>query len=79
MAPIKAQIGNCGAGAGLDATAAVLALQSGKIPPAINTQHTIDGQKLNVSATARDTTATVSVSSVYALGGQNAALVFKKI
>jgi hypothetical protein len=32
-----------------------------------------------VAATTRDKTVNVAVSSVYSLGGQNAALVFKKV
>lgn len=79
LAPIKAQIGNCGAGNGMDVTAAVLALHHGKVPPALNSKKAFDGQKLNVSPEARDLNAEVAVSSVYALGGQNAALVFKKM
>ena len=79
LAPLKAQIGVLGAGCGVDAAAAVLALDSGKIPPALNTRKAIDGATLNVSQDTRDANANVAVSSVYALGGQNAALVFKKI
>ena len=36
-------------------------------------------KKLNVKPEARDSEVNVSVSSVYSLGGQNAALVFKKV
>ena len=35
--------------------------------------------KLNVSHEARDAKVSVAVSSVYSLGGQNAALVFRKV
>jgi 3-oxoacyl-[acyl-carrier-protein] synthase II len=79
MAPIKAQIGNLAAGCGVDAAAAALALHHNKIPPAKNTTHVIDGLSLNVSPTTRDAKVNVSVSSVYSLGGQNAALVFKRV
>jgi 3-oxoacyl-[acyl-carrier-protein] synthase II len=79
LAPIKAQIGNAGPGCGVDAAAAVLAIHSGKIPPAINTKKIIDGEKLNVAAQVRDTSGKVAISSVYSLGGQNAALVFRKL
>lgn len=79
VAPIKAQIGNLAAACGVDAAAAVLALHHGMIPPAINTRKVIDGRKLNVSAAARPAEVGVAVSSVYSLGGQNAALVFKKV
>jgi 3-oxoacyl-[acyl-carrier-protein] synthase II len=37
LAPIKGQIGNLAAGCGVDAAAAVLAVHSGKIPAAKNT------------------------------------------
>jgi 3-oxoacyl-(acyl-carrier-protein) synthase len=79
LAPIKAQTGSLAAGNGVEPVAAVLAVHEGKIPPAINTRKTLDGRKLNVAAEARDAKLNVVVSSVYSLGGQNAALVFKKI
>jgi 3-oxoacyl-[acyl-carrier-protein] synthase II len=79
FAPIKSAIGNLAAGCGADAAAAVLTLHHGKIPPAPNTRAVIDGQKLNVRSAASDIAADVSVSSVYSLGGQNAALVFKRL
>jgi len=79
MAPIKAQTGNLAAGSGVDAAAAVLALHHNKIPPALNTRKSVNGVKLNVRPEARDAEVEVSVSSVYSLGGQNAALVFKKV
>jgi 3-oxoacyl-[acyl-carrier-protein] synthase II len=79
LAPIKAQTGNLAAGSGVDAAAAVLALHHNKIPAALNTRKPVDGLKLNVKPEARDAEVNVSVSSVYSLGGQNAALVFKKV
>jgi 3-oxoacyl-[acyl-carrier-protein] synthase II len=79
LAPIKAQLGNLAAGCGADAAAAVLALHSGKIPAAVNTTKTIDGVPINVSREVRQQRANVAVSSVYSLGGQNAALVFKSV
>lgn len=79
LAPIKAQTGNLAAGSGVDAAAAVLALHHNTIPPAVNTRKMIDGVKLNVDGEARDAKVNVSISSVYSLGGQNAALVFKKV
>ena len=79
LGPIKAQTGNLAAGSGVDAAAAVLALHHGRIPPAVNTKKPVGGLKLNVSPEARDAEVNVSVSSVYSLGGQNAALVFKKV
>jgi 3-oxoacyl-[acyl-carrier-protein] synthase II len=79
FAPIKAQIGNIAAGSGVDAAAAVLSLHHGRIPAAVNTKKTIDGAKLNLRPEVRDANIDVAVSSVYSLGGQNAALVFKKV
>ena len=79
MAPIKAQTGNLAAGSGVDAAAAVLGLYHNKIPPAVNTRKPLDGVKLNARPEARDANVNVSVSTVYSLGGQNAALVFKRV
>jgi 3-oxoacyl-[acyl-carrier-protein] synthase II len=79
MAPIKAQVGSLAAGSGVDAAAAVLGLYHNKIPAAINTRKIAGGQKLNVAPEARDADINVAVSSVYSLGGQNAALAFKKV
>jgi 3-oxoacyl-[acyl-carrier-protein] synthase II len=79
LAPVKAQTGNMAAGSGVDAAAAVLALHHDKIPAALNTRKVIDGKRLNVKPEPRDAKLNVSVSSVYSLGGQNAALVFKKV
>jgi 3-oxoacyl-[acyl-carrier-protein] synthase II len=78
VSPIKGQIGNLAAGSGVDAAAAALGLYHNKIPPARNTQRKID-VSLNTSPEARDAEVNVAVSSVYSLGGQNAALVFKKV
>src|SRR5688500_18100694 len=79
LAPIKAQTGSLAAGNGVEAVAAVMSVQAGKIPPAVNTKKTLDGRKLNVSPDTRDANVDVAVASVYSLGGQNAALVFKKV
>jgi 3-oxoacyl-[acyl-carrier-protein] synthase II len=79
VAPIKGQIGNLGAGVGVDAASAVLAIHSGVVPPAINTRKLAGDVKLNTSPTARELKPKVAVSSVYALGGQNAALVFRAL
>lgn len=78
LAPIKGQTGSMAAGSGADAAAAVLGLFHDKIPPAINTRARFD-PTLNVSPETRDARVEVSVSTVYSLGGQNAALVFKKV
>ena len=79
MSPIKSQLGNLAAGSGAEAAAALLAIAHQKIPPAVNTRKPLDGQKLNVSPEARDYDVKAAISSVYSLGGQNAALVFKQI
>ena len=79
LAPIKAQIGNLAAGSGVDAAAAVLALHTGHIPPAINTRKPADGVNLNLAIETRSAAVNLSVSTVYSLGGQNAALVFRNI
>ena len=78
LAPIKSQIGTLGAGCGADAAAAVMSVHARTVPPARNTRKTTDGAPLNVSAEAREMPVNVAVSSVYSLGGQNAALVFRK-
>src|SRR4051812_24172910 len=78
MSPIKTQIGNLAAGSGAETAAALFGIRDGKIPPALNTRKVRDGKKLNVAPQTRDQTVNVSVSSVYSIGGQNAALVFKK-
>ncbi len=79
MSLTKAQTGTLAAGSGVEAGTAVLAVAEQKIPPSINTKKPIDGMKLNVSSQARDAKIDVCVSSVYSLGGQNAALVFRRI
>jgi len=79
LSPIKAQTGSLAAGSGVDAATAVLALHHGKIPPALNTRKPLDGARLNVSATTRDAELKVSMASTFSLGGQNAALVFRKV
>lgn len=79
IAPIKGQLGNVAAGSGIDAAASVLSLHHGRIPAAMNTRKVIDGIKLNVRPEVRDARIDIAVSSVYSLGGQNAALVFRKL
>jgi 3-oxoacyl-[acyl-carrier-protein] synthase II len=79
ISPIKAQISSLAAGCGVDAAAAVLAVHHNKIPPAVNTREIADGARLNVAPETRDARVKVAVSSVYSLGGQNAALVLRTI
>jgi 3-oxoacyl-[acyl-carrier-protein] synthase II len=78
FSPIKAQTGYLAAGCGVDAAAAVLSVHHNAVPPAVNTTSPVDAA-LNVSPKAREQQVNVAVSSVYSLGGQNAALVFKKV
>jgi 3-oxoacyl-[acyl-carrier-protein] synthase II len=79
MSLTKAQTGTLAAGSGVEVGTAVLAIAEQKIPPSINTKKPIDGMKLNVFGQVRDAKINVCVSSVYSLGGQNAALVFRKV
>lgn len=78
MAPLKGQTGSLFAGSGQDAAAAVLGLYHGKIPPAVNTKAKLD-PAINTSQETREGNVNVSVATVSSLGGQNAALVFKKV
>ncbi|MEM6560719.1 MAG: beta-ketoacyl synthase N-terminal-like domain-containing protein, partial [Planctomycetota bacterium] len=71
--PIKAQTGALAAGSGQDVAAAVLALHHQTAPPAINCN-----AELNTATQARTITANVALTSVASIGGQNAALVFRK-
>jgi 3-oxoacyl-[acyl-carrier-protein] synthase II len=79
MTTIKNRTGNMAAGSGVEAAAAVLAMYHGKIPSAANTRNVQGGMELNVSPDVRDANVNIAVSSVYSLGGQNAALVFRKL
>jgi len=76
LSPIKGQLGSLAAGGGVEAAAAVLALHHDVIPPAANIRKPV--AKINVAPEARDGKIGVAVTSVFSLGGQNAALVFKK-
>jgi len=79
MAPLKGQLGSLAAGSSAETVAALLAIKHGKIPPAPNSRKPLDIRKLNVAPQARDHNVNVAISSVYSLGGQNAALVFRKV
>jgi 3-oxoacyl-[acyl-carrier-protein] synthase II len=78
LSAIKGQIGNLAAGCGVDAATAVLAVHRGKIPGSVNLKTPVDGAKLNAQSESREAKFDVSMSSVYSLGGQNAALVFRR-
>ena len=73
--PIQAQVGVLAAGCALDVATAAFALHTGRIPPAPNTPAT----DLNVAATAREAQPKVALAPVFGLGGQNAALVLRKV
>ena len=79
MALPKSQTGTMEAGNAIDAAVAVMAVANGVVPPAINTSKIADGGTLNVSPVARQQAVSVAVSSVWSIGGQNAALVFRKV
>ncbi len=78
-APIKAQTGNLCAGSGVDVATAALSVFHNRAAPAINTKSLAAGATLNVSSAAREASVNLAVSSTYSLGGQNAALVFRKV
>jgi 3-oxoacyl-[acyl-carrier-protein] synthase II len=78
FAPIKAQIGNLIAGNGVDVATAPLSISTGQVAGAVNTR-SIGDATLNVSPTSREANVDIAVTSTYSLGGQNAALVFRKI
>jgi len=79
ISPMKSQTGTLGAGSGADIAGAVLSIFNQTIPPAVNTREIHKGIKLNVSPEARQEKVDVALSSTYSQGGQNAALVFKKL
>ncbi len=79
LCPIKGQTSSLAAGSGVDAATAVLALHHGKAPGSINTDQVLDAVKINVAREAREMKIGVAMSTVYSLGGQNAALVFRRI
>lgn len=74
MALPKSQTGNLEAGNAAECAFAALAVANDVVPPAINT----NSDKLNLAKSARQQPVNVAVSSVWSIGGQNAALVFKK-
>jgi 3-oxoacyl-[acyl-carrier-protein] synthase II len=79
FAPLKAQTGNLAAGTGADVATTALALAHGKVPPAVNTRSMIEGAKLNVSTSTREAPVTTAITLASSLGGQNAAIVLKKV
>jgi 3-oxoacyl-[acyl-carrier-protein] synthase II len=76
--PARAGVGDCGAGAqALDLVAAALALHQQVVPPAVNVTDPIDGLPVSREKTARPLTHAVVLAA--ALGGQNSAVVLKKV
>ena len=76
---VKSRTGNLAAGNGVDAAAAVLSLHHRTVPASVNTPKRVGNTTLNVADHARDAKIDVAVASIFSLGGQNAALVFKRI
>jgi len=78
ITPMRGGVGDCGAGAqALDLVAASLALKEQTIPPTINCTDPIDG--LNVNQDRVNKQLDYAVVLATALGGQNSAVVLKKI
>ena len=73
--PVKAQTGTPAAGCAIDAAAAAMIVHTGKYPAAINTAN----DALNVSRDVREGQPRHVLTSVFGLGGQNAALVLRKV
>jgi 3-oxoacyl-[acyl-carrier-protein] synthase II len=78
LTPIKAQTGNLGAGNGLEVAATVLSLHHQTLCPAVNTVDCMGGMRLNAAPMARKAEIKAALSSAYSLGGQNAALLFRR-
>ncbi|MEL7237538.1 MAG: beta-ketoacyl synthase N-terminal-like domain-containing protein, partial [Planctomycetota bacterium] len=74
LCPIKSQTGDASAGCAIDLAAAALATHTGTLPPAMNTTR----DDLNVSPEARTTSPSHVLASTFGMGGQNAAVIFRK-
>lgn len=79
ISPMKSQTGTLGAGSGADVAGAVLSIFHQIIPPATNTRVIHNDVRLNVAPEARKEKVDVAIASTYSQGGQNAALVFKRV
>ena len=75
-AATKGATGNLSAGSAADAATAALALRHGTLPPTPNAP--VD-PPLGSSREARAVDAGIALATVYSLGGQNAALVFRQV
>lgn len=79
MSAIKPQTTHLCAGCGVDAATAVLSIANGIIPASLGTENGLGDTPLNVSRAVRQQPVHTAVTSVYSLGGQNAALVFRRL
>jgi 3-oxoacyl-[acyl-carrier-protein] synthase II len=78
MLPARAGIGDCGAGAqAMDIAAGVMAIRDQVIPPAANVEHPLEGVRVLRQKTPAAIDNVLVLSC--ALGGQNSAVVLKKI
>jgi 3-oxoacyl-[acyl-carrier-protein] synthase II len=76
--PIKSMTSHTGAAAGaIEVIAAVMAMQKGKIPAAVNCEKKIKGCNLNISTKPQDKQVRYVLCCGYSFGGQTAALVLK--
>jgi 3-oxoacyl-(acyl-carrier-protein) synthase len=71
----KSQTGNMEAGNAAECAFTALAVAGDVVPPSINSACS----QLNLSGSAREQKVNLAVSTVWSIGGQNAALVFRKI
>jgi len=76
--PIKSMTSHTGAAAGaIEVIAAVMAMQKGTIPAAINCENKADGCKLNIISESVNKPVRYVLCCGYSFGGQTAALVLK--
>ena len=78
ITPVRAGIGDCGAGSqALDLVAASLALKNQSIPPTANTTHPIANLPINLHKKSQPITHALILAA--ALGGQNSAIILKRV
>jgi 3-oxoacyl-[acyl-carrier-protein] synthase II len=76
--PVRAGIGDCGAGSqALDLVAAALVLRQQTLPPAINCDHPLDNLSLPRQKSSQPLTHILILAS--ALGGQNSSIILSKV
>jgi len=77
--PIKSMVSHTGAAAGaIDVVAAVMAMQKGVIPPAVNCEKKAPGCTLNIPGETLNRPVRYALCCGYSFGGQTAALVLKQ-